>query len=77
MIAASFRLVTAFRWFDTIFIMTAGGPAHATTNLNVYAYLAGFRFYKIGYASAMSVVVLMLVLFFTFFLLRYSGADIE
>ncbi len=45
--------------FDSIFIITQGGPATDTTNLPYYIYETAFQAYDIGRASAMSVVVVI------------------
>jgi len=45
--------------FDSIYIMTAGGPSTDTTNLPYYIYQTAFQAYDIGRASAMSVVVVI------------------
>jgi sorbitol/mannitol transport system permease protein len=43
--------------FDSIYIITAGGPSTYTTNLPYYIYEVAFQAYDIGRASAMSIVV--------------------
>ncbi|HEV3168982.1 MAG TPA: sugar ABC transporter permease [Actinocrinis sp.] len=45
--------------FDSIFLITQGGPATDTTNLPYYIYQVAFQAYDIGRASAMSVVVVV------------------
>jgi len=46
--------------FAIIWLMTGGGPAQATETLSIHVYLQAFRFFDVGYASALSVVILML-----------------
>lgn len=53
------RFLDAFREFDKIFVLTQGGPGTATEVASYYAYLSGFKFFRIGYASAMSILLLM------------------
>ena len=53
--------IKSFQVFDQIYVMTRGGPAKATTTLVYEIYENGFQFYKMGYASAMSVVLLVIV----------------
>lgn len=43
--------------FVPAFLVTEGGPAYATTFLPLYVYEAGFRYFRFGYASAVSVVM--------------------
>lgn len=43
--------------FVPAFLVTEGGPGYATTFLPLYVYEAGFRYFRFGYASAVSVVM--------------------
>lgn len=58
------RLIDAFKVFDTIFILTRGGPGTATESLSLLAYKMTFDFWDIGHASALAVIVW--VMFFIF-----------
>ncbi|MCJ7814170.1 MAG: sugar ABC transporter permease [Candidatus Atribacteria bacterium] len=58
-IALLLRTMDTLRIFDQIFIMTGGGPANTTETLSLYIYRHGFRFYNIGYATAMSFLLLI------------------
>ncbi|NLE77239.1 MAG: sugar ABC transporter permease, partial [Chloroflexi bacterium] len=49
------------RIFDSIYIMTQGGPVNASMSLNVYAFTQGILFSEIGYASAIMLILLVLV----------------
>ena len=53
--------IKSFQVFDQIYVMTGGGPVNATTTIAFEIYQNGFYFYKMGYASAMSVVLLLIV----------------
>ncbi|WP_240762788.1 carbohydrate ABC transporter permease [Paenibacillus thalictri] len=55
------NMIGSFQVFETIAIMTQGGPVNATNTLVFYIYEYGFRFFKIGYASAAGVVLLVIV----------------
>jgi sorbitol/mannitol transport system permease protein len=48
--------------FAAIAILTAGGPAYATTNLSYYVYLEAFSAFDLGRASAFGVVTLVLAI---------------
>jgi multiple sugar transport system permease protein len=61
-VAASLRIIDLFRTFDTIYIMTFGGPGHATELIPFYIYRAAFSDGRFGYASALSYVALLLTL---------------
>jgi multiple sugar transport system permease protein len=56
-----FRIIDAFKAFDTILIMTMGGPGRTTQVLNLTAYMTGFRFFDLGKAAALGMISLVLV----------------
>lgn len=66
------RLIDAFKVFDTIFILTRGGPGTATEALGILAYKMTFDFWDIGMASALAVLVW--VMFFIFCNIFYQIA---
>jgi sn-glycerol 3-phosphate transport system permease protein len=53
--------VNSFQVFDIVQIMTQGGPVNSTNMLVFYIYQNGFDFFKVGYASAAGVILLLLV----------------
>lgn len=53
--------ISSFQVFDTIYIMTQGGPVNSTNMLVFYIYEQGMDFYNGGIASAASVILLGLV----------------
>lgn len=57
----SIRVMDSFRFFDTVYVLTGGGPGTATETLTLYTYVTGFRRLEIGKASAMGVLTLMIV----------------
>jgi multiple sugar transport system permease protein len=71
------QFVWAMKAFDTIFVLTRGGPAGQTTTLNYFVYVEGFQSFDFGRASAAAysllVVTLMVVLLATVFR-RYAVA---
>lgn len=64
MILVVVLLVTLFsvRVFDSVHTMTAGGPGRSTEILNYYIYRVGFQIFDIGYASALSIILTMILL---------------
>ncbi len=62
LIALLLRIMDTLRIFDQIFIMTGGGPANATETMSIYIYRHGFRFTNIGYATAMSFIMLIITI---------------
>lgn len=55
------NLINSFQVFETIAIMTQGGPINSTNTFVYYIYEFGFRFFKIGYASAAGVILLIII----------------
>jgi len=58
-------VIDAFKSYPLILALTGGGPAKSTTYLVQYIYQFGFERYEIGYASAMSVILFVLLGTFT------------
>ena len=50
------------RIFDMVWIMTAGGPSHATETVATDVYVTAFRFLEVGYAQAMAMILLVVIL---------------
>ena len=55
------NLLMAFQAFETVAIMTQGGPINSTNILVYYIYENGFRFYKMGNASAAGVILFVII----------------
>lgn len=60
----------AFNVFDIIYVMTGGGPYHATEVIMTYTYQQAFQFHSFGYGAAISYVLLVLIATVTFFQIR-------
>jgi multiple sugar transport system permease protein len=58
---------------DLIVILTTGGPGHATEVLSSYAFLTAYGTFDFGYAGAISVIMLVLLMVFTVIYVRVSG----
>jgi multiple sugar transport system permease protein len=56
------RLIDAFRVLEVIYMMTFGGPADSTEILSLHIYKVAFVSQKLGYASAISILLLVVVL---------------
>jgi multiple sugar transport system permease protein len=54
------RVMDAFRFFDQIYVLTAGGPGNATQTITIYTYQTAFRLLQIGKASALGVITLLI-----------------
>ncbi|PKR89037.1 ABC transporter permease [Pleomorphomonas diazotrophica] len=53
--------ITAFRVFDTVAVITRGGPIGRSEVMLYAIYLEGFQYFEIGYASALTIVFLVVV----------------
>ena len=78
-VALALRVIDLFRVFDVIYIMTLGGPGHATELLPFYIYRAAFGQSQFGLASALSwiTVLITIVLLIPLFMNERSGAESE
>lgn len=59
------ELIASFNVFETIQILTRGGPQNSTNTIVFSLYQYGFKFYKIGYASTIGVVLMIIISLFT------------
>lgn len=64
-VVVAYTTIQTFRAFDLIFAMTGGGPSYASEILVTQIYNTAFISQKFGYASAQSIVLVVLVLFIT------------
>ncbi|SIQ61572.1 sugar ABC transporter permease [Bosea sp. TND4EK4] len=69
MVAIVIRTIDALKAFDTIFVITQGGPGTASETMNIFLYLQAFQFYKIGYASAVVVIFFIIIIMLSLLLL--------
>jgi multiple sugar transport system permease protein/sn-glycerol 3-phosphate transport system permease protein len=78
--ALLFVLVTgvigSFQVFDTAYVLTDGGPGNSTLVANMNIYNTGFAGFRIGEASAMSVVLFLIILAVTVLQFRYFNKRI-
>ena len=69
-VAAVMRMIDALKAFDTIFVITIGGPGTSSETINILLYQTAFAYYDLGYGSAMVVVFFVLILLISVVLLR-------
>lgn len=69
MIAVMLRLIDLLKQFDIIYATTQGGPNYASEALNIFSYVIGFQYFKLGLASAVVVLFFGLVTGLTLFAL--------
>jgi multiple sugar transport system permease protein len=78
LVAVIIRGMDALREFDTIFIMTGGGPGNATETIALATQRYSFRVYNMGLGSAVSYIIFGVVfLFGIFFVRRMHRTQVE
>lgn len=65
LMASIVTMIGSMRVFDTIKLMTDGGPEGSTMVLVYYVYYQGFKAYQTGYASAIAVILFLIMLLMT------------
>lgn len=70
-------MIAAFQYFTEVYVIgsangNVGGPARATLFYNLYLYQNAFRYFDMGYASAMAWILLLIVLVLTALVFRSS-----
>src|SRR3954447_4487330 len=61
-LVAALQVIASLKVFDQMYIMTAGGPNFATRSVLQYVYNEGFTNFRVGYASAVSMLFFVVVL---------------
>ena len=72
-------VIVIFQWFAEPYIITQGGPNNATMLYSLYLYKNAFSYFKMGYASAMAWILLiisLLIVFVLFKLLKFGKTDV-
>jgi multiple sugar transport system permease protein len=65
-----FRVIDSFKVFDIVYALTFGGPGHSSSTLSFYIFQNGLMFSRPGYASAMSYVLVIVVILLTTLFIR-------
>jgi multiple sugar transport system permease protein len=58
-------LINGFQAFDSVYLLTQGGPSHSTELLVYWMFRNAFEFYKIGPASAIAYLLFVIILALT------------
>ena len=61
-VALVIRGIDITTMFANVFIITIGGPAFGTVTISYFIYITGFKFFNFGYASAASVIMLIITI---------------
>ncbi|MEI7028159.1 carbohydrate ABC transporter permease [Paenibacillus sp. y28] len=67
------QTIGAFQQFTSAFVITGGGPVKSTYLYGMMLYDNAFHYFKMGYASALSWILFLIILAFTFLLLKSSN----
>ena len=68
-------VIGSFQIYDTIAVTTKGGPVTATYAIYLFIYKNGFESYKMGYASAASIVLFVILAFVSFVQMKFMRAN--
>ena len=74
LVATMLRLMDLLKVIDIVYVMTGGGPGHASETMNVYNYLVALSYDRIGYGAAVALVLFAIVLVCTLGLIRIRRA---
>jgi multiple sugar transport system permease protein len=74
-VIAILRILFAYRVFDTVYLLTLGGPGTSTEVLSIKVYLTAFNDFMIGQASALAVIILVIVVVLATVFVRRVYAD--
>lgn len=74
---AVISIIVAFQVFTPAYVLTSGGPGNATRVLPMFIFENAFEFLKMGYASAASMLLLLMLLGLTLIQFRLLGARPE
>ncbi len=72
-VVAILLVIEAFNMFESIFIMTGGGPNGSTSTIMYYIYEQGFMNYNMGYASALAWIFFVLIMVVTLIQYRFRN----
>src|ERR1051326_3224532 len=69
--------IESFKLFTPVYVMTSGGPQDSTNAIVFQIFRTGFRYYELGYAAAMSFLLLALVMVLMWLQFRALRTDVE
>lgn len=70
-------MIGSFKVFDHIYLMTGGGPENGTLVLAFYIYQQAFEFFDVGYASALAMIMFVIVMALTIVQLTLRRKDMR
>lgn len=75
-VVIALAVINSLKSFDIVYVMTKGGPFNSSDNLAMFMYNESFQKYRMGYGSAISVVLFVITLIVIFFYFRQQS-DLE
>jgi multiple sugar transport system permease protein len=57
--------IYTFKRITIIYLFTGGGPIHSTETLPILTYLEGFKFYRMGSAASVAIIILVIIIIFS------------
>jgi multiple sugar transport system permease protein len=75
LVALILRTLDAFRVFDSVYVLTGGGPANTTETLSIYTYRTLMNAGDFGYGSTLAVATFLAVLVVSLVYLRFYGRE--
>jgi ABC-type sugar transport system permease subunit len=76
LVALLFRTLDAFRVFDVVYVMTAGGPGTATEVVSLYTFSTLLQHLRFGYGSALSMIIFLATFFLALLYIRAAGSQL-
>lgn len=77
LVAGLFRLIDSIKAFPLVYVLTDGGPGTVTEVTNYYAFRQAFNFSFLGFASAITVVMMAAIFALSWWLVRLVGTGVE
>ncbi|MCL4465427.1 MAG: sugar ABC transporter permease [Chloroflexi bacterium] len=77
LVAGLFRLIDSIKAFPLIYILTEGGPGKVTEITNWYAFVQAFNFNYLGFASAITVVMVVATFLLSWGIIRVVGTEVD
>jgi multiple sugar transport system permease protein len=75
LVIAVYETMTAILTFDTIYVMTGGGPGDSTALISWFAYAEIFKALNLGHGIALSIIIALITLVLILFYLRVMRTD--
>jgi multiple sugar transport system permease protein len=73
LVAVLFRALDAFRVFDVIYVLTAGGPGTSTEPISLYTFNTLLQHLRFGYGSALSMIIFVTTFVLALLYIRLAG----